>query len=142
MKVPYGYMCKLAYIESGFNPYAQNPRSSARGLYQIIESTERSLRAKYKIRGDIFDPETNTTMAAYLVKEYMKSGVKSYTSLYLMHFLGKKTYEKFADLPDHAIIKEVLPRVYYFNKRMVGNKTKIQFIQLIESKLDKVKGCE
>ena len=142
MGIDYEYMCKLATIESGLNPNARNPRSSARGLYQIINSTERVLRKRYGIVGNVFDIDVNTTMAIYLVKEYMRSGIKSYTSLYLAHFLGKKEFERVMAAQDDDLIKDISPRTYYFNKRLVGNKTKKEFIKHIENKLNNIIGCE
>ena len=37
--LPSGYLARTAQIESGMNPNAQNPRSSAGGLFQFIDST-------------------------------------------------------------------------------------------------------
>lgn len=139
MKIPYEYMCKVAYIESNFNPNARNPVSSARGLYQFINVTESVLRTKYGVRGNIFDARVNATLMAYLVKD---NGIMdSYTSMYLMHFLGKSSYNKIAYARDTDLIKDICPRAYYFNKELIGNKTKKEFIEYIEEKLEQIKGC-
>jgi len=37
--LPPGYLARTAQIESGMNPSAQNPRSSAGGMFQFIDST-------------------------------------------------------------------------------------------------------
>lgn len=50
---------KIARIESGFNPQAQNPQSSAGGLFQFIDSTARSYGLS-----DKFDPVANSEAAA------------------------------------------------------------------------------
>lgn len=47
------YLTRLAQIESSGNPYAQNPNSSARGLYQFIEPTA----AQYGITAPFGTPE-------------------------------------------------------------------------------------
>jgi hypothetical protein len=39
--LPPGYLARTAQIESGGNPSAKNPRSSAGGLFQFIDSTAR-----------------------------------------------------------------------------------------------------
>ncbi|MCZ2158821.1 transglycosylase SLT domain-containing protein [Bartonella sp. 220] len=49
--LPESYLYRVAQIESGGNPNARNPRSSAGGLYQFIDST-----AKQYGLHDRFDP--------------------------------------------------------------------------------------
>ncbi len=49
-------LCLMGY-ESGGNPNAQNPNSSAAGLFQIMEFWQ----ADYP--GDYYDPETNVSVA-------------------------------------------------------------------------------
>ena len=134
------YMCKLADIESKFDPNARNKRSSARGLYQIIRSTERSIRRKHNIKGSIYNPRVNALMVASLIKEY--SPMKSYTGLYLMHFLGKRTYMTLADAHDSELVRNIIPKAYGANKGLIGNKTKKQFIKHIDELMDKARGCE
>lgn len=40
--IPEGYLNRLAQIESGNNPKAKNPKSSAKGKYQFIDSTAKA----------------------------------------------------------------------------------------------------
>lgn len=58
------YMLRQAQIESGGNPNAQNPRSSAGGLFQFIDSTA----AQYGLR-DKFDAEAASDAAARLARD-------------------------------------------------------------------------
>lgn len=48
-------MVRIAQVESSLNPSAANPKSSARGLYQFINSTWR----QYGNGGDPLDPNAN-----------------------------------------------------------------------------------
>ncbi|WP_175869447.1 transglycosylase SLT domain-containing protein [Bartonella gabonensis] len=49
--LPESYLYRVAQVESGGNPNARNPRSSAGGLYQFIDSTAK----QYGLQ-DRFDP--------------------------------------------------------------------------------------
>jgi hypothetical protein len=59
-------LCIIKY-ESGGNPYADNPGSSASGLFQHLGKywTERSIKAGWA-GADIWDPEASTAVAAWL----------------------------------------------------------------------------
>lgn len=59
--LPAGYLAKTAKVESGMNPNAQNPRSSAGGLFQFINST-----AKQYGLTDKMDPVASSLAAAQL----------------------------------------------------------------------------
>jgi hypothetical protein len=62
-RLPQGYLERTAQIESGGNPNAQNPNSSAKGLYQFIDSTA----AQYGV--DPMDPVSSTQGAARLASD-------------------------------------------------------------------------
>ena len=62
--LPSGFLARTAQIESNFNPNAQNPRSSAGGLFQFINSTAR----QYGLQ-DRFDPVQATEAAARLASD-------------------------------------------------------------------------
>jgi hypothetical protein len=62
-RLPAGYLARTAQIESGGNPNAQNPKSSAGGLFQFIDSTA----AQYGV--DKFDPHSSTIGAARLAAD-------------------------------------------------------------------------
>jgi hypothetical protein len=57
--------------ESGLNPYAKNPYSTASGIFQFLDSTWSSVRnnharffARYKLSSSVFNARSNV-MAAY-----------------------------------------------------------------------------
>jgi hypothetical protein len=62
--LPEGYLERTAQIESGGNPNAQNPNSSAGGLFQFIDSTA----AQYGLQNK-FDPAAATDAAARLAAD-------------------------------------------------------------------------
>lgn len=60
-------LCVVTY-ESGGNPRAKNPRSSARGLFQVLASLwAPHYGVSYE---DLYDPETNTRIAADIWRNY------------------------------------------------------------------------
>jgi hypothetical protein len=87
--LPAGYLGRTAQIESGGDPKAQNPRSSAGGLFQFIDSTAR----EYGLL-DRFDAEQATDAAARLASNNGKQLRKvlgrdpSAAELYLAHQQG------------------------------------------------------
>ncbi|GIU92469.1 MAG: hypothetical protein KatS3mg011_1375 [Acidimicrobiia bacterium] len=62
---------RIAWCESSFNPRAVNPTTGAAGLFQHLPSywPERAAEAGFG-GSDIFDPEANVAVAAWLVYEY------------------------------------------------------------------------
>lgn len=84
-----GALLKIAELESTFNPRAQNPRSSAGGLFQFIDSTA----AQYGL-ADRFDPGQAADAAARLAKDNAASLRKvlgrdpTGAELYLAHQQG------------------------------------------------------
>ncbi len=62
--LPPGYLTRTAQIESGMNPEAKNPDSSAGGLFQFIDSTADA----YGL-GNRFDPIQSTDAAARLARD-------------------------------------------------------------------------
>jgi hypothetical protein len=62
--LPEGYLERTAQIESGGNPNAKNPNSSAGGLFQFIDSTAQQYGLQNK-----FDPAQATDAAARLAAD-------------------------------------------------------------------------
>lgn len=61
---------RIAWCESTFNPRAVNTTSGASGLFQHLRGAWASRSAAAGFAGaDIFDPEANTAVAAWLVYE-------------------------------------------------------------------------
>ena len=89
----------FAAIESGMNPTASAGSSSAKGLFQFIDSTWKDMLNKYGSKygiepgTSVLDPMANALMGAEYLKENSKiiSSVKkdvTPTDLYMAHFLG------------------------------------------------------
>ena len=62
----------LAKFESKFNPLAKNPKSSAKGVYQWIDSSWKGL-----CKGDVLDAEDNIKCA---MKTISNGGITHWTS--------------------------------------------------------------
>ncbi len=123
--VNFNYLYKQASVESGFNPTAQAPTSSARGLYQFTKDTwlkvieqhgenaglsreASALRSgmttpddRQKILDLRNNPEISARMAAHFALDNARAlksqgiEVKGATELYLAHFLGSGGAAKF-----------------------------------------------
>ncbi len=74
--LPQGYLQRTAQIESGGNPNAQNPNSSAGGMFQFIDSTAKQYGLENK-----FDPMASADAAARLARDNLG---------YLKHALGRE----------------------------------------------------
>lgn len=102
--VDYVLLSKIADIESGFDVNATTSTSTARGLFQVIRSTERWLRELCDITGDVFDPLTNARMGGCLVRHNSRYFTRkmgrtpNYTELYVLHFYGGYTGLRFIRL--------------------------------------------
>lgn len=70
LNVTYADLFSLIMFESGFNPQAKNPRSSARGLIQFIDSTARSLG--YTDSLDLVTKNPTIQQQLPLVEAYLK----------------------------------------------------------------------
>ena len=64
--LPEGFLNRTAKLESSHDPNAENPRSTAKGLFQFIDSTAK----QYNV--DPFDPESATDGAARLASDNKK----------------------------------------------------------------------
>lgn len=99
--LPAGYLANVAQIESGGNPNAQNPNSSAGGMFQFIDST-----AKQYGVADRFDPTQAANGAARLAADNAASLRKvlgrepTAGELYLAHQQGAGGASKLLSNPD------------------------------------------
>tara|TARA_R110002074_G_scaffold8131_18_gene34092 strand:- start:912 stop:1763 length:852 start_codon:yes stop_codon:yes gene_type:complete len=66
--LPGGYLKRTAEIESGMNPNAKNPRSSAGGLFQFINATAKDYGLTNR-----YDAEQATDAAARLARDNMRT---------------------------------------------------------------------
>lgn len=95
------YLARLAQIESGMDPQAANPKSSARGLFQFINSTAR----QYGL-ADPLDPSQSADAAARLTldnKKVLQQGLGREPTpgeLYLAHQQGGAGALKLLTNPD------------------------------------------
>lgn len=116
--VDFGYLMAMCEKESTFNPNAQAPTSSAKGLFQFTDSTWEMVRKKYPQynigANDQFNPEANALMGALLTLENQKTlknyGVSDPTpaDLYLAHFAGPSGAAKLIKAPDTANAAEII----------------------------------
>jgi len=125
--VKYSTLSKIADIESGFNPYAESRVSSARGLFQIIRPTEKHLRVKYGITGNIFDAKVNAMLGALLIEENMESLSKLKVkvndfSIYLAHFFGPHGAKKLLTTDNNRLGAMIFPIESKYNKFVFYNK--------------------
>lgn len=86
--VPAEFMLKAAQIESNFDPSAKNPRSSAGGLFQQIDSNAKEFGVANR-----FDPRQSAVGAAKFARQNMarfaKKGIPATpANLYLAHQQG------------------------------------------------------
>lgn len=139
-------MRSIGMVESGLNPNAANPNSSAKGVYQFVGGTWDEVVGKYGPQYGIpagtspDDPVANVIMgAAYLDenrKEYQSSFGKDpqVTDLYLGHFLGQTGRRRFVsglmqtpDAPAIDFVGENVPKAnkdIFFDK--AGNPRSLQ----------------
>src|SRR5579872_543408 len=83
------YLLATAHAESGLDPTASAPSSSAKGLFQFTDGTWK----QYGGNADPFDPVANANAAARLTADNAKTltgaGIApTNPNLYLSHFLG------------------------------------------------------
>ena len=64
---------RIVRCESGFNPDAQNPTSSASGLFQFINSTWESQSQKYGVSTEKNDPYGQIEVATRMLADGGKS---------------------------------------------------------------------
>lgn len=123
LEIDYNDLIKLINFESGFNPHAKNPLSSARGLIQFIDSTSRELGFANSL--DLVNQHPTVLSQLDLVYEYLVRyyPFKNKQELYLSVFLP--SYRKLNPetiLPEWAIIANP------------GIKTIQDYVDLVERK--------
>lgn len=117
----------IAAIESGFNPTAAAGTSSAKGLFQFIDSTWKSMLSKYGSKygiepgTSVLDPMANALMGAEYIKENSKiiGSVKkdvNATDLYMSHFLGAGGAKQFLQADPNVSGAALMPSAAAANK--------------------------
>ena len=122
--LPQGYLARTAQIESSGNPRAQNPNSSAGGLFQFIDRTAR----QYGLQ-DRFDPEQATDAAARLARDNANILRRALgrdptaAELYLAHQQGGGGAAKLlsnANAPASSIVGDAAVRLNAGDRNMTG----------------------
>lgn len=120
-------MDRIAQAESGGDPNAKNPNSSASGTYQFTDPTWKAMVGKYGQKTGITEadkskPDAQKIMAGLLADEngsYLKNkGFEaSPENVYLAHFLGAGGAGKVLGNPD-AIAASLLPKAAKANQNV------------------------
>ncbi len=122
------YYDKLSQAESGGNPNAANPNSSATGLYQFTDGTWKAMVDKHGADlgigyGDKNDPAAQRVMAELLTNENAqvlenKTGqTPNDADLYLAHFMGSgKAAQAKQAMGQNNIAANMFPREAQANK--------------------------
>lgn len=83
----------IMLMESGGDPKAKNPNSSASGLFQLVSGTAKNLGVK-----DVFDPAQNYAGFQKLKADTIKQfGTDDINVIYASHYLGAPTLKKWID---------------------------------------------
>jgi hypothetical protein len=134
--LPPGYLAKTAQVESGGNPNARNPNSSATGLFQFVKSTGQ----QYGLTNPL-DPVASTDAAARLAADNKRALMQALGreptagELYLAHQQGANGAVKLlanADAPAEAVVG---PEAFRLNGGQPGM-TAGQFASKWTSKID------
>lgn len=130
----------IAQIESGLRPDARNPRSSAGGLFQFIDSTAKGYGLTNK-----FDPAANADAGARFTKDNVNFLRKRLGrdpapgEIYMAHQQGPAGAAKILANPNASAAATVGERAFKLNGGVPGQ-TNAQFAQLWSNKLAKALG--
>lgn len=147
-------MMAFAKIESNLDPSAANRRSTATGLFQITGETWKGLMGKYGKQYNIppdakpTDPYYNSLLGSLYAKEnlanmgdYKKAGIREDVALYLAHHFGSAGGNRIIRAanqnPDSHVGGHMSPDAYRSNTSELGNKSVGQYLQYLNTKLDK-----
>lgn len=106
------FLNKLVGVESGYNPEAKNPKSSATGLGQFTSDTWRDAvkaAGKTYTLADRKDPEKSMEILRHFTGENEKRAKQDLgrsptgTELYMYHFLGREAAGDFVKAPPEAL---------------------------------------
>ena len=107
---------RMAQIESSFNPNAGGKTSSAKGLFQFIDST-----AKNYGLNNVYDPVESTRAAIRLAKDNIKAtGAKDGAEMYMAHQWGSGGFNKMKNANPNASVESVLGASAAKNNAMAG----------------------
>lgn len=122
------YLANAAMAESGGNPNARNPNSTATGTYQFLEGTWNDLASKYPELGLTPDGRTDPMQQEKAMRAFTADNAKvlsasgiavNPTSLYAAHFLGAGGAQKVLSAPpDTPMSALVSPDVIKANPQL------------------------
>lgn len=137
--LPPGYLRGVAKIESGLNPSARNPKSTAKGLFQFIDGT-----AKQYGLANPMDPVASTDAAARLARDNAKrlaavlKRAPTKGELYVAHQQGAGGASKLFRQPDMLAAALVGHDAVRLNGGNPATTTAGEFAQKWAGKLDGV----
>lgn len=137
--IPYDYVRKTAQIESGGDPNAQNPNSSAGGLFQFTDSTAKEYGLS---KEDKFNPEKSTKAFLKFTKDnkdYLEKELGrevSGSELYLAHQQGRYGAIKILKNPDKSAV-ETLGKDQVVNNGGSEGMTNQEFFDIWSQKYEK-----
>lgn len=134
-QLPSGVLGKIARLESGGNANAANPGSSARGMFQWLESSwlyaTKSLYGTPAHPNERFNPVRSAEVTAFALGQardrnggiIRQAGVDMSVGLYMSHFLGiggaNKFFSAFIQNPN-ANAAQIFPREAAANRQVFG----------------------
>ena len=125
-------MMAMAQQESGFDPNASAKSSSAKGLFQFIDSSWNTMVSRYgdkypELARGPYDPMASALAGALFIKENAgvleKQGLPvNGTNLYALHFLGPGGGPKLIKADPNAIAADIFPQAASANKTIFYTK--------------------
>lgn len=125
------YFATTKARESSGDPFAKNPRSSAAGLYQFIDSTWDEVRAKHPELGLTADGRTDAAQAERAMRAHtadneaylMARGVDpTDTNKYLAHRFGASGAMRALSADPSASVSDIFPEVMKANPDLRGKR--------------------
>ena len=124
--LPPELMYKIAGSESGGKANAANPNSSAKGVFQFIDSTWKSMGGK---PGEQFDPEQNTELGAKYIRQNAE-GLKdalgrnpTYGEIYAAHHFGLKGAKDLMNLDPRTPMESAVSGLVLQQNPQLRNRT-------------------
>ncbi len=131
---------RIAGVESEYTPSAQNTRSTAGGLFQVIDDTWKRYGGKPGMKHDV---DENIRVGTDILADNMQKMKQALgrapraSEVYAAHFFGPQVAQTvLATDPDTALNKVLTPKVLEANPQL-RKKTVGQFVGELQAKFDK-----
>lgn len=135
--LPPELMYKIAGSESGGKASAANPNSSAKGVFQFIDSTWKGMGGK---PGEQFDPEQNTELGAKYIRQNAE-GLKdafgrnpTYGEIYAAHHFGLKGAKDLMNLDPRTPMESAVSDLVLKQNPQLRNRTVGQVMASLNKK--------